>query len=871
MRDSTTVSRGGTVSTLDGGAVSVLDNDFDLEGDPMTAVLEKSVKHGELTLNDDGTFVYRHNGDSSDSDGFQYRAHDGTGFSRRTRVRIEILAGDPIPPQIVGQDTITINEDESIEIDIRDLVVVDPDSRFPADFTLEVNDGENYTRSGMLILPAPDYNGPISVPVRVFDGSSFSNVFRLAADVLPQNDSPIAIGAPPDQEAFASEPFQLPLAEYFADIDENDSFSFSALGLPESGSLRIDAVSGVLSGIPVGADARDAAYNVEVFATDLGGQTASVRFQLVILPDNRADLAVTATLSANPVSVGETAQWNIVIENNGPADLESGELVAQWTTSGPDLALSAPQHCVVSNNDSRTPGIRCALMPMAAKTSAIFNIQGIQETDGDNSLIAIAVADDPRLENNSSLTSSQVVAAFSEGPTQILNVSGADVAAGDLNGDSEADLVITSAETFLFLNNGKRSVMTPGISLGSNSGGTVVVILDWNGDTRPDIAVAGMPDKVGYIFINDGAGNFDSDGIDLRVPGLGVVASAVAADFDQDGFTELVLTGTQGTTMLKGTGQSTFSEISLSAGPGIDASVTDLNNDDFADIIIVEAADRVVRLLTNSGNGTSFAAQSISSGSVASATALDLDDDGKVDLLLAIDGTDLTVPESQVLYQQANGGFSVGESLGASSLSEMLAGDIDGDLVSDIVALNEAGVHQLYGGHPAGGFALTPEQIVSAGMRRGVLVDFNSDQSLDLIMAGPESDVVEIHANNGVGRLGLGDRIPPVIQLIGESRVDLPAGAPYEESGATAYDDIDGDLTDAIVIESNVNSTVVGSYHVSYRVADRATNVATVQRVVNVGVNSGTGGGGGGLTGPLSIMFLGLAMIAAAHRKIRSN
>ena len=48
--DAATVSRGGTVSVLDDGATSVLDNDFDIEGDPLTAFLTRDVKHGELTL-----------------------------------------------------------------------------------------------------------------------------------------------------------------------------------------------------------------------------------------------------------------------------------------------------------------------------------------------------------------------------------------------------------------------------------------------------------------------------------------------------------------------------------------------------------------------------------------------------------------------------------------------------------------------------------------------------------------------------------------------------------------------------------------------------------------------------------------------------
>ena len=62
VRDSISVSRGGTADELTSGAKSVLDNDFDLERDRLTAVLVKDVKRGTLLLRDDGTFLYQHDG-----------------------------------------------------------------------------------------------------------------------------------------------------------------------------------------------------------------------------------------------------------------------------------------------------------------------------------------------------------------------------------------------------------------------------------------------------------------------------------------------------------------------------------------------------------------------------------------------------------------------------------------------------------------------------------------------------------------------------------------------------------------------------------------------------------------------------------------
>ena len=469
-------------------------------------------------------------------------------------------------------------------------------------------------------------------------------------------------------------------------------------------------------------------------------------------------------------------------------------------------------------------------------------------------MIAVALADDPSMDNNAAPIGAQVVAAFSEGPTQMLGTAGSDIATGDLDGDGFRDLVVTAGETLVYFNTGNRTLQTPGRSLGASSGGTAVAVLDWNGDGRADIAVAGMSDMAGRIYLGDGAGGV-SDTVQLRVQGLGTIRSVASADFAGDGFEDLVVTGSGDTLLLRSTGPGDFSVTDIPAGAGLSADVGDFDNDSIADIVIVESAARQVRVLRNSGNGRDFNATGYDRGSVASATAADMNRDGRDDLLLAVDGDDLESPQSLVLLQRGDGTFPAGSRIGASPLSKLLSGDVDGDALPDIVAVNEAGVHQVYRGVSGGGFALDAEQIVSGGMRRGILVDFNSDDSLDLILAGIDAGLIEIHANNGIGRLGLGDRLAPVVTLIGEAQVTIPAGAEYIEEGATAIDDIDGDLSANLVISDTVNTAVVGTYTVAFSASDRAGNKGSAQRVVKVGVNEGTGGGGGGLVSPLFVLL----------------
>ncbi len=81
----------------------------------------------------------------------------------------------------------------------------------------------------------------------------------------------------------------------------------------------------------------------------------------------------------------------------------------------------------------------------------------------------------------------------------------------------------------------------------------------------------------------------------------------------------------------------------------------------------------------------------------------------------------------------------------------------------------------------------------------------------------------------------VGDLIPPVITLIGGSPVMVELGSTYTDAGATAADDVDGDLTGFIEVLNTVDTAVPGSYKVTYNVSDAAGNAAAeVTRIVNV-------------------------------------
>ena len=79
------------------------------------------------------------------------------------------------------------------------------------------------------------------------------------------------------------------------------------------------------------------------------------------------------------------------------------------------------------------------------------------------------------------------------------------------------------------------------------------------------------------------------------------------------------------------------------------------------------------------------------------------------------------------------------------------------------------------------------------------------------------------------------DVVPPVITLVGGSPIDVEAGSVYVDAGATALDNIDGDISGSIVTVNPVDTGVLGSYSVTYNVSDSSGNAAVeVTRTVNV-------------------------------------
>ncbi len=207
--------------------------------------------------------------------------------------------------------------------------------------------------------------------------------------------------------------------------------------------------------------------------------------------------------------------------------------------------------------------------------------------------------------------------------------------------------------------------------------------------------------------------------------------------------------------------------------------------------------------------------------------------------------------------------------------------DIDGDISKNVISENNVDVdnmgdyHAIYSVSDAAGNKAEKERIVKVGIFDSIppeiyllgpnpmLLDYKTefndpgacaidnlddsipfdkftvDNTVDINTLGTYT--VTYRVKDNVGNEATADRqvdvidtIPPQITIHGENPVILEIDNPYVESGATAVDNYDGDVTGKLDTLGEVNTTVEGSYEIRYKVTDSNNNKALAVRKVEV-------------------------------------
>ncbi len=268
------------------------------------------------------------------------RVSDGNGGVTDQAFTIEVINVNDAPVIVSQVANIDFDEDSSREIVFTDINVTDsdPDDTYPIGFTLTVLPGNNYTVVNNVVSPNPDWNGTLTVPVKVNDGDADSNIFNLTISINPVNESPTVANPISDFTVLEdADNTVLDLSNVFDDIDSDNDSIIKTVFSNSNSSL----VTTTMNGDDLILDYQLNQYGqatIVILATS-AGLTVKETFVVTVTP---VDDAPTVVNHINNIIVQEDAINTVISIANTFDDVDNDNaLITKTVRSGNPSLVTA--------------------------------------------------------------------------------------------------------------------------------------------------------------------------------------------------------------------------------------------------------------------------------------------------------------------------------------------------------------------------------------------------------------------------------------------------------------------------------------------------------------------------------------------------
>ena len=193
------VNEGGIATTLSGGVTSVLANDTDADGDPLTTTLVSNGINGTVVLapSGTGTFTYTHDGSQTSTDSFSYRPNDGTNDGNIVVVSVIVTNTNDCPDPTNPLPNQTAQEDDpDLVLDIASVFTDEEGAMLT--YTVSNTNSTLLTASivgtSVVLDFVDDETGTATITLTANDGGCGSTVdSSFLVTVVAQNDAPVGV------------------------------------------------------------------------------------------------------------------------------------------------------------------------------------------------------------------------------------------------------------------------------------------------------------------------------------------------------------------------------------------------------------------------------------------------------------------------------------------------------------------------------------------------------------------------------------------------------------------------------------------------------------------------------------------------------